>query len=187
MVEGINATLDAVVGPLKVAGDYVDRISKGDLPPQITDTYHGDFNVIKQNLNQCIAALAGLMEEIRHMSHEHDLGDIDVVIDAGKFNGVYQEVASGINQMVGGHISVKKKAMACIAEFGRGNFDAPLEKFPGKKAFINENIEQLRANLKKFIADDDPHVRRAQRRRHRRASIPPDDFARRVSHHGHAG
>ena len=85
MVEGINRTLDAVVGPLSVAGEYVNRISKGDLPPQISDTYHGDFNVIKQNLNQCIAALAGLMEEIRHMSHEHDLGDIDVVIDAGKF------------------------------------------------------------------------------------------------------
>ena len=43
--------------------------------------------------------------------------------------------------MVGGHIAVKKKAMACIAEFGKGNFDAPLEKFPGKKAFINDTIE----------------------------------------------
>ena len=76
-------------------------------------------------------------------------------------------MAEGINEMVHGHISVKKKAMACIAEFGKGNFDAPLEKFPGKKAFINENIERLRTNLKKFIAEHDPHVGRAQRRRHR--------------------
>ena len=28
-----------------------------------------------------------------------------------------------------------------------------LEKFPGKKAFINENIELLRSNVKNFIAD----------------------------------
>ncbi len=168
--------MDAVkFGPLSVAGEYVNRISKGDLPPQISDTYHGDFNVIKQNLNQCIAALAGLMEEIRHMSHEHDLGDIDVVIDAGKFNGVYQEVASGINQMVGGHISVKKKAMACIAEFGHGNLDAPLEKFPSKKAFINENIEQLRANLKKFITDM-IRMSEAHNAGDIDAIIPPDDF-----------
>jgi methyl-accepting chemotaxis protein len=153
MVEGFNATLDAVIGPLSVAGQYVDRISKGDLPPQISDKYNGDFNVIKQNLNQCIASLAGLTEEIRHMSHEHDLGDIDAVIDAGKFNGVYQEVAAGINQMVGGHITVKKKAMACIAEFGRGNFEAPLDRFPGKKAFINDTIEQVRTHLKALISD----------------------------------
>ena len=153
LVEGINATLDAVVGPLSVAGNYVERISKGDLPPQITEHYAGDFSAIKRNLNECIESLTGLMQEIRHMSHEHDLGDIDVLIDAARFQGVYQEVATGINQMVGGHISVKKKAMACIAEFGQGNLDAPLEKFPGKKAFINENIERLRSNLKKFIAE----------------------------------
>ena len=35
--------------------------------------------------------------------------------------------------------------MACIAEFGRGNFEAPLERVPGKKVFINETIEQVRA------------------------------------------
>ena len=55
--------------------------------------------------------------------------------------------------MVGGHISVKKKAMACIAEFGKGNFEAPLEKFPGKKAFINDTIEQVRTHLKALITD----------------------------------
>ena len=55
--------------------------------------------------------------------------------------------------MVGGHIAVKKKAMACIAEFGKGNFDATLEQFPGKKAFINDTIERLRTNIKSFIAE----------------------------------
>jgi len=40
--------------------------------------------------------------------------------------------------------------MACILEFGKGNFDAVLEKFPGKKAFINETIEEVRRNLKLF-------------------------------------
>ena len=48
---------------------------------------------------------------------------------------------------------VKKKAMACVAEFGRGNFDAELEQFPGKKAFINEIVEEVRGNLKGISAD----------------------------------
>jgi len=54
---GVNDTLDAVIGPLNVAAEYVDRISKGDVPPKITDTYKGDFNEIKNNLNQCIDAI----------------------------------------------------------------------------------------------------------------------------------
>jgi methyl-accepting chemotaxis protein len=62
-------------------------------------------------------------------------------------------VAQGVNDMVNGHIAVKKKAMAVVRSFGKGDFDAPLEQFPGKKAFINETIEQVRANLRALISD----------------------------------
>ncbi len=153
IVQGVDDTLDAVIGPLNVAAEYVDRISKGDIPPRITDTYNGDFNEIKNNLNTCIDSLNGLITEMKHMSDEHNAGDIDVVIPVEKFAGAYQVMAKGVNEMVMGHISVKKKAMACIAEFGNGNFEAELERFPGKKAFINETIEKVRTNLKALIAD----------------------------------
>ena len=153
IVEGVNSTLDAVVGPLNVAAGYVSRISKGDIPPKITDDYNGDFNEIKNNLNQCIENLSGLIQQMAHMSTQHDLGEIDVIMPAESFHGAYRTMAEGVNKMVMGHISVKKKAMACIAEFGKGNFEVELEKFPGKKAFINENIERLRANIKAFIKD----------------------------------
>ena len=84
------------------------------------------------------------------MASEHDAGDIDVEIPEDKFTGAYRIMAKGVNDMVMGHISVKKKAMACIAEFGKGNFNAQLEKFPGKKVFINETIEAVRHNLKQY-------------------------------------
>ena len=153
VVAGVNDTLDAVIGPLNVAAEYVDRISKGDIPPRVTDSYNGDFNEIKNNLNQCVDTLTALIADMNNMSTQHDLGDIDVAIGADNYQGVYRQIAAGVNGMVNGHISVKKKAMACIAEFGRGNFEAELERFPGKKVFINETIEKLRANLKSFIDD----------------------------------
>ena len=40
-----------------------------------------------------------------------------------------------------------------MAEFGKGNFDAPLDAFPGKKAFINDTIERVRGNLRALITD----------------------------------
>ncbi len=161
IVQGVNDTLDAVIGPLNVAAEYVDRISKGDIPNKITDNYNGDFNEIKNNLNVCIDSLNGLIDDMNYMSHQHDLGDIDVKIDTVKFHGAYKAMAQGVNEMVNGHIAVKKKAMACVKEFGEGNFEAPLEKFPGKKAFINDTIEQVRANLKALIADADMLVKAA--------------------------
>ncbi len=148
IVEGVNDTLDAVIQPLNVAAEYVDRISKGDIPEEITDEYKGDFNEIKNNLNQCIANFNWFVSEMNRMSDEHDAGDIDVRIPADKFQGVYSTMAQGVNDMVEGHINVKKKAMACVDEFGKGNFDAEIEQFPGKKAFINDIIERVRTNLK---------------------------------------
>ena len=153
VLEGMNRCLDAVINPLNVAAKYVDEISKGEIPSKITESYNGDFNTIKNNLNACIDQLGSLIAEMNHMSAEHDRGDIDVVIPVDKFHGAYQKMAGGVNTMVNGHIAVKKKAMACIAEFGKGNFEATLEKFPGKKVFINDTIEQLRTNLKSFIVE----------------------------------
>ena len=153
IVQGVNETLDAVIGPLNVAANYVDRISKGEVPAKITDNYNGDFNVIKNNLNQLVNNLNQLVDDMGVMSKQHDAGDIDVKIPEERFEGAYRVMAKGVNDMVFGHIAVKKKAMACLAEFAAGNFDAPLEKFPGKKVFINENIELLRRNSKALVTD----------------------------------
>ena len=100
-----------------------------------------------------IASFGIFLEQLKEVAHQHDLGEIDARLQDSLFQGELQAAAAAVNEMVAGHITVKKKAMACIAEFGRGNFEAPLEKFPGKKAFINDTIELLRRNVKEFIAD----------------------------------
>jgi len=70
IVEGVNNTLDAVIGPLSVAGKYVEQISKGDIPPRITDEYRGDFNEIKNNLNMLIENLTNFATEIQGSSDQ---------------------------------------------------------------------------------------------------------------------
>ncbi len=144
-----------------MAAEYVDKISRGEIPARITANYSGDFNEIKDSLNRCIDSLSGLIAEMNRMSDEHNNGDIDVTIRSRSLKVPTGVMAQGVNDMAAGHIIVKKKAMACISEFGKGNFEAPLEKFPGKKAFINETIEQVRTNLKALIADTEALVKAA--------------------------
>ncbi len=150
LVGGVNKLVDAFVGPINVTAEYVDRISKGDIPPIITDEYKGDFNEIKNNLNQCIDALSTLIKDMNHMSKEHDAGDIDVDMNPDKFQGAYKEMANGLNEMVQGHINVKKRAMAVVKEYAEGNFDEEMEKLPGKKRFINDTLDAVKGNLLSF-------------------------------------
>jgi methyl-accepting chemotaxis protein len=76
IVQGVNDTLDAVIGPLNMAARYVDQISKGDVPEQIAETYNGDFNAIKNNLNTLIVA----MNEITRAAEEIANGNLTVVL-----------------------------------------------------------------------------------------------------------
>ena len=57
LVVGVNNIVTNIVNPLMVTADYVDRISKGDMPPAITAEYKGQYNLIKSNLNVLVEAI----------------------------------------------------------------------------------------------------------------------------------
>lgn len=152
MAQGINDMVNGHISVKKQAMACIKSISEGDLqaPLQAFPGKKAFINVTIEHLRSTITAL---IEEMSHMSVEHEKGDIDVQIDVQRFQGSYRQIAQGINDMVNGHISVKKQAMACIRAFGEGDLSAPLARFPGKKAFINDNIEQLRRNIQALIED----------------------------------
>ena len=100
IVRGVNAILDAVIGPLNVSAKYVEQISKGDIPSQITDTYHGDFNLIKNNLNTLIVA----MNDITGAAEEISNGNLTVEIrersQQDKLMQALQSMVAGLTQTV---------------------------------------------------------------------------------------
>ncbi|MDT4331319.1 methyl-accepting chemotaxis protein [Methylomonas sp. MED-D] len=128
------------------------RIAVGDLSGEIridaTDTAS-----VMAAMKHMSDTIKSLLADMNRMAAEHEQGDIDAVVDSQRFQGSFRQMAQGVNDMVSGHIAVKKKAMAVFKAFGEGDFDAPMEKLPGKKAFINDTIELVRGNLKGFIAD----------------------------------
>jgi methyl-accepting chemotaxis protein len=95
IVEGVNATLDAVVDPLNVAADYVEQISRGIIPEKITDTYNGDFNIIKNNINTCIDGLSALSEG-KCILEKMSVNDFSEVM-TGQYLGIYADIAKAIN------------------------------------------------------------------------------------------
>lgn len=142
----------AISKPLTGLTIAAGELAAGNFTINIDTSNNDEYGVLSKEMQGVLTSFKTLINEMNNMSRKHDAGDIDVFINEELFKGEYKEVANGINNMVQGHITVKKKAMACIAQLAEGNFDAPLEHFPGKKAFINENIEKLRGNLKKFIS-----------------------------------
>ena len=95
IVRGVNAILDAVIVPLNVSAKYVEQISKGDNPPLITDTYYGDFNLIKNNLNTLVTA----MNEITAAADEIANGNLTVEL---RERSPQDKLMQALAAMVGG-------------------------------------------------------------------------------------
>ncbi|GAB7027662.1 methyl-accepting chemotaxis protein [Geotalea toluenoxydans] len=99
IVHGVNATLDAVVTPLNVTADYVARISKGDMPPQITEEYKGQYNLIKQNLNLLIDSTNRIAAAAREVAD----GNLQVELKARSEN---DELMKALSAMVANLVDV---------------------------------------------------------------------------------
>jgi methyl-accepting chemotaxis protein len=115
--------LDAVITPLNVSADYVARISKGDIPPKIADTYHGDFNDIKNNLNSCIDNIGALAVEAELLVKASREGKLTTRADATKHQGDYRKIIEGVNEMLDAILLPIGEGNRILAQVSSGKID----------------------------------------------------------------
>lgn len=151
IIQGVNDTLNAVIGPLSVAADYVDRIGRGDIPPKINDSYNGDFNNIAHNINACIDGLAGLLEA-DHVLQRMATNDYSQKVGES-YSGIFANVAKAVNQ-----VQDRINHMKCtIKKVSQGDLgDLPEYKRIGRRSEPDELIPSLIAlmeNLDALVKD----------------------------------
>ena len=93
MIQGTNNVVDAFMEPLEVTLDYLDRIARGDLPEPIQETYRGDFDGIRNNLNDLIKS----MEEVTSLASEIALGNLELEV---KERSAEDRLMRSLNEMI---------------------------------------------------------------------------------------
>jgi methyl-accepting chemotaxis protein len=156
VIEGFNLALDNVIKPLNVSAEYVDRISKGDIPPKITDTYTGDFNEIKNNLNACIDGLGGLVEA-NAVLQRMAVNDYTKTVE-GSYSGIFADVASAVNgtQQRVQHVvgTVKKVAqgdLGDLADYKRMGRRSEHDELVPSLTLLMENLQALMADTNALV------------------------------------
>jgi methyl-accepting chemotaxis protein len=149
VVQGINDTLDVVIGPLNVAAEYVDRISKGDVPAKITDNYNGDFNEIKNNLNQCIDAVNALVADTTLLSKAADQGKLSMRADASRHQGMFRKIVEGVNATLDSVINPINETNKTLTQVAQGDLTVRLNgNYKGDFASLRDSIETMVKGLK---------------------------------------
>jgi len=121
VIKGINDLVDAFVRPINVTAEYIDRISKGDIPPKITDSYNGDFNEIKNNLNNAIDAVKRAGGRCGHAREGGRGSKLATRADASKHQGDYQKIVKGVNDTLDAVIGPLNVAAEYVDRISKGN------------------------------------------------------------------
>lgn len=154
VIEGVNATLDAVILPLNVAAEYVERISKGDIPERITEKFNGDFNTIKNNLNQCIDAVNNLVEEAGNLEQAAIEGRLSARADANKYQGDFRKVIVGVNNCLDAVIGPLNMAARYVNDISKGNIPLKItDQYNGDFNAIKNNLNQCIDAINALVAD----------------------------------
>jgi len=153
IVRGVNAVLDAVIGPLNVAANYVDRISKGDIPAKITDTYNGDFNTLKNNLNTCIDAINLLVADAGLLAKAAVEGKLATRADASKHQGDYRKIVQGVNETLDAVIGPLNVAARYVDLISKGDVPQQItDTYNGDFNLIKNNLNVLVTAMNEITA-----------------------------------
>ena len=157
IVEGVNGTLDAVIGPLNVAADYVQRLSAGAVPPRITDEYRGDFNVIKQNLNTCIDAIHALVADANTLAVAGKEGRLATRADASRHQGDFRRIVEGVNATLDAVIGPLDRVMHVLRAVEKGDLSQRIgEQYQGQletlRAATNASVERLGETISEVVS-----------------------------------
>ena len=152
LVGGVNKLIDAFVAPISVTADYIDRISKGDIPPKITDTYNGDFNLIKNNLNSCIDAVNALVADADTLAKAAVEGKLATRADASKHQGDFRKIVQGVNDTLDAVIGPLNDAAKALKAMAAKDFTKPIEgdyagDFKALKNAVNAVVENVRSAI----------------------------------------
>lgn len=154
IVVGVNETLDAVIGPLEVAADYVDRISRGNMPEKIAQTYNGDFNMIKNNLNKCIDAINLLVSDANMLSESAIQGKLSARADASRHQGDFRKIVDGVNHTLDAVTGPLKVAAEYVERISKGNIPEKLtDEYNGDFNMIKNNLNTCIDAIDLLISD----------------------------------
>jgi len=152
LVSGVNDTITNIVNPLNVTADYVDNIAKGVIPPTITTEYKGQYNVIKNNLNNAVTMMSDLLAQTDIIIQAAADGELDTRANAELFVGGWKQLISGVNQTLDGVIGPVNEAVGVLVEMEKGDLTRTVNgNYKGQLKDFKDTVNNTIAKISQVI------------------------------------
>ncbi len=154
LLGGINDTIANVAEPMKVTSGYLAQIAKGIIPAQITTDDKGEYLVIRNNLNSLIKVTSDMLKETDALIQGGANGEFDKRANAALFEGCWQQLLVGVNQLLDGIVLPVKEAVAVLAEMEKGDLTRTVNgSYKGQMDDFKNTVNNTIAKLTQVVAE----------------------------------
>jgi methyl-accepting chemotaxis protein len=154
VIEGVNGTLDSVIGPLQTAADSIEKLSSGDIPEPIENAYKGEFQKLIGNLNTCTQAIRALVKDTDILNDAAREGKLSVRADETQHQGDYRRIINGINNTLDALARPLNEISACLSELSRGNLGAQITgEYKGELAQMKEILNSTLKTISGYLSE----------------------------------
>ncbi len=153
IVQGVNDTLDAVIAPLRAAAGCVDRIARGEIPPEIAEPWPGDFEALKNNLNTCVEAVNTLVADANRLVAAAVEGKLSTRADASRHRGDFRKIIEGVNGTLDAVVTPVTEASRVLEMLADRDLTARAEgNYRGDHARIKEALNETARSLHEALS-----------------------------------
>ena len=153
LITVVNRMLDTLVTPLRLAGNAIDQISHGTIPPFLIDDYKGEYNDLKLNLNTLLATLYGLHNETNNLIVKIKEGQLRTRGNDWDFSGIWRDLIRGVNGTLDAITDPIQEAGHILGQLAGYDLRARMKgQYKGEHAMIKRVINETAGSLHSAIA-----------------------------------
>ncbi|HMK31355.1 MAG TPA: methyl-accepting chemotaxis protein [Terriglobales bacterium] len=144
IVQGVNNTLDTLIGPLNTAIQGFEAFAAGHAPEAVTADYRGDFERLKGSLNNLRAIVQERNQDIDMLISAAMQGELSVRADTSKYAGGNAKLIGEINTMLEAIVAPLRDFAAVLDKLAAGDLTAQVEReYKGEFERVKKSINTL--------------------------------------------
>ncbi len=152
IIQGFNDTIEAFTTPMMLSAEFLRSISRGEIPEEITEAYHGDFNDIKDSLNTCIRAVNLLIQDVNMLAEAAAEGKLGIRAVTETHGGEFRRIVAGFNTTLDTIVSPLYIAKEYMEKIGQGEIPKQItEEYQGDFHEIKISINSCIGGLNSLV------------------------------------
>jgi methyl-accepting chemotaxis protein len=154
LVKNVNNIVIAFETPLHRIQQYVNMISRGEIPEKITEAAKGDFQKLNENLNQCIDSINNLVIDANELVDAAISGRLNTRADISKHQGDFAKIVKGVNDTLDAVLMPIKEAQTVLEKMSDGDLTISIVgDYQGDHALIKNAINKTLTSLNQILEE----------------------------------